>query len=170
MGVAGPVAGWRVERRGSVLIQSHVMASRGGVLTPVLLDTADIARLDSRRLSIGSHGYAQMWESKTVTLVHRWVLGLSKGDGFIGDHINGNKLDNRRMNLRIVNPSGSSQNVSGRGKSQYRGVYPTRSGRWQARVKFQGYVYNLGNYASEEEAAAVAASKRAELMPFCVPR
>lgn len=146
------------------------MARRSGLLVPVLLDAEDAERLGGRRLSIGSHGYAQMWETKKVTLVHRWVLGLCKGDRRIGDHINGNKLDNRRSNLRIVDASGSSQNVSGRGRSRFRGVYPSRNGRWNAKVKFQGRYHCLGTFDTEEEAAAVADAKRRELMPFYVRR
>ncbi|MEV5451640.1 HNH endonuclease [Streptomyces sp. NPDC052535] len=146
------------------------MARKSGLLVAVLLDAEDIELLGSRRLSIGSHGYAQMWERKTVTLVHRWVLGLASGDRRIGDHINGNKLDNRRSNLRIVDASGSSQNVSGRGRSRFRGVYLTRQGRWQAKVKFQGRLYCLGVFDTEEEAAVVADAKRRELMPYYVPR
>jgi hypothetical protein len=146
------------------------MASNNGVWVPVLLDTEDIQALGRRKLSIGSHGYAQMWEQKTVIVVHRWVLGLCKGDRRIGDHINGNRLDNRRSNLRIVDASGSSQNVSGRGRSGFRGVYPTRQGRWQAKVKFKGKYYCLGSFDTEEEAAAVADAKRRELMPFYVSR
>jgi hypothetical protein len=146
------------------------MASNNGVWVPVLLDAEDIQALGRRKLSVGSHGYAQMWEQKTVTVVHRWVLGLCKGDRRIGDHINGNRLDNRRSNLRIVDASGSSQNVSGRGRSRFRGVYPTRQGRWQAKVKFKGKYYCLGSFDTEEEAAAVADAKRRELMPFYVSR
>jgi hypothetical protein len=146
------------------------MARKSGLLVAVLLDAEDIELLGSRRLSIGSHGYAQMWERKTVTLVHRWVLGLASGDRRIGDHINGNNLDNRRSNLRIVDASGSSQNVSGRGRSRFRGVYLTRQGRWQAKVKFQGRLYCLGVFDTEEEAAVVADAKRRELMPYYVPR
>lgn len=152
------------------MIGNCLTARRKGIFVPILMDAEDVELLGSRKLSIGSHGYAQMWDQKTVTLVHRWVLGLQRGDRRIGDHINGNKLDNRRSNLRIVDASGSSQNVSGRGRSRFRGVYPTRSGRWQARVKFQGMVHYLGNYATEEEAAAVAEAKRRELMPFYVSR
>lgn len=147
-----------------------VVARRSGLLVPVLLDAEDVERLGARKLSIGSHGYAQMWERKDVTLVHRWVLGLERGDRRIGDHINGNKLDNRRSNLRIVDASGSSQNVSGRGRSRFRGVYPTRQGRWQAKVKWRGEVYYLGTFTTEEEAAAVAEAKRRELMPYYVSR
>jgi hypothetical protein len=146
------------------------MASCAGILVPVLMDSEYITRLAGRKLSIGSHGYAQMFEEKRVILVHRWVLGLCKGDGLIGDHKNGNRLDNRRSNLRIVDASGSSQNVSGRGRSRFRGVHRARSGRWTARTKFQGQTHYLGTYDTEEEAAAVAAAKRIELMPFYVVR
>jgi hypothetical protein len=139
-------------------------------MVPVLLDPEDIELLGRRKLSIGSHGYAQMWEGRTVTLVHRWVLGLVKGDRRIGDHINGDRLDDRRSNLRIVDASGSSQNVSGRGRSRFRGVYPTKHGRWEAKVKFQGKSYCLGTYRTEEEAAAVSEAKRLELMPCYVSR
>lgn len=149
---------------------SAVSARRGGELVDVLMDDEDIARLGPRRISIGGHGYAQMWDGGTVILCHRWVLGLQTGDGQIGDHMNGDRLDNRRSNLRIVDASGSSQNVSGRGASRFRGVYPTRQGRWQARVKFQGKSHWLGTYDTEEAAAAVAEAKRCELMPFSVRR
>lgn len=135
----------------------------------VLLDGDDYLRLRGRCLSIGSHGYAQMFDQGRVQVVHRWVLGLQVGDQMIGDHRNGDRLDNRRSNLRVVNPSGSSQNVAGRGASRHRGVYPTRNGRWIAQVKFRGQIHRLGIYACEEEAARVADTKRRELMPFYVP-
>ena len=34
--------------------------------------------------------------------LHRHILGLTKGDGKIGNHINRDPLDNRRENLRVV--------------------------------------------------------------------
>lgn len=152
---------------------AHVeaLARHGESFAIVLMDQADHDALNGRRLSIGSHGYPQMWvgEPQRVQVLHRWILGLQRGDGLIGDHINRNRLDNRRCNLRVVTPSGSSQNVSGRGHSRYRGVYPMRD-RWQARVKFEGVVHHLGTFDSEAEAAAVAHAKRLELMPFYVDR
>lgn len=150
----------------------EVEASVKDGLTPVLIDTDDYLRyrrFGAKSLSVGSHGYAQMWDRRNCILLHRWILNLSPGDGMIGDHRNGNRLDNRRSNLRVVNPSGSSQNVAGRGKSKHRGVYATRSGRWEAKVKFRGKVYRLGLFATEEEAAEAADTKRRELMPFYVP-
>lgn len=143
-------------------------ASRSGQIVGVLMDPDDAAALGTRRLSIGSHGYAQTCPPETgrVVPLHRHLLGLVKGDGKIGDHINREPLDCRRSNLRVVDPSGSSQNVSGRGASPYRGVAATRSGRWSAQVKFRGVIHNLGVYDTQEEAAVVAAAWRAAHMPF----
>ena len=39
-----------------------------------VLDVEDFVRLERRKLSLSSHGYAQMWDEKLVTLVHRWVI------------------------------------------------------------------------------------------------
>lgn len=140
----------------------------------VQISACDADWLAAHTWSVGTHGYVQRWVRKhgvtKCILLHRELLGLRPGDGLIGDHRNGNRLDNRRSNLRIVTASGSSQNVAGRARSGYRGVYSQKNGRWGARVKFQGSVHYLGTYDTPQEAAAVAAAKRAELMPFCEER
>ena len=58
-----------------------------------VLDFEDFTRLGGRNLSLGSHGYAQMWDDKLVTLVHRWVAGAKPRDGRIVDHLNGDRLE-----------------------------------------------------------------------------
>jgi hypothetical protein len=122
------------------------------------------------RLSIGSHGYAQLTGvERDVVLLHRWLLGLTKGDRLVGDHIDGNPLDCRRSNLRIVTASESSANVAARAGSGYRGVYPCR-GRWQARMKYHGKIHNLGTYDEPEVAAAVAHAWRLEHLPGYIDR
>lgn len=123
-------------------------------------------------LSIGSHGYAQLTGVRpTVVLLHRWLLGITDaGRDVIGDHINGDRLDNRRMNLRVVTAAESSANVRASGASGHRGVYPARSGRWQARGKRGRLTVHLGTFTTLEEAAAVAASWRATNLPGYVNR
>src|ERR1044072_5764222 len=56
-------------------------------------------------------------------LLHRFIMGAKKGE--IVDHINGNVLDNRRENLRIVDRSTNAHNwhKSRNPKSGFRGVY-----------------------------------------------
>lgn len=39
---------------------------------------------------------------KRMVYLHRFLLGLKKGDKLVGDHINRDTLDNRRCNLRAV--------------------------------------------------------------------
>lgn len=114
-------------------------------------------------LSVGSHGYAQFWNGETVVLLHRWLLGLGVGDPRKGDHINRNVLDNRLINLRVVNASESSANVSGRGAVAYRGVSVKR-GKYEARCKYQGKTYHLGVYDDPAVAAEVAREWRMKHM------
>ena len=101
------------------------------------LDAADFMRLDGRKLSLGFHGYAQMWDDKLVTLVHRWVAGAKPRDGRIVNHVNGDRLDDRKLSLRFVTAAESSANVKVHAASGYRGVYPNKS-RWSAEGKTGG--------------------------------
>lgn len=86
-------------------------------------------------------------------LMHRFLLPTI--DGAI-DHINGNGLDNRRLNLR---PATNGQNQWNRGRqrnnaSGYKGVsYIPRLNRWWAQIVADGKHHNLGLHDAPEEAA-----------------
>jgi hypothetical protein len=82
------------------------------------------------------------------------------------DHRNGNTLDNRRENLRIVTPLQNSQNRDR--ENPYRGTTKLRNGKWLASVKCNGKVFYCGTFVSREDAAKAAAAKRTELN-FCTP-
>lgn len=77
--------------------------------------------------------------------------------GEVIDHINGNKLDNRKNNLRSATYCQNSMNSTRRtGKSNYRGVgyatlCPDRP--WTARITVNKKRIFLGNFSSETEAA-----------------
>lgn len=131
----------------------------------VLLDLDDFHRLDGRRLSIGSHGYAQMWNRPGVILVHRWVMGVQPGTGYrvIVDHINRQVLDCRRSNLRLVTPSASNLNRAIATRELPVGVYRTPSGRYEAKLKRQRQQIHLGTYDTPEQAAAAIETARAQL-------
>lgn len=82
--------------------------------------------------------------------LHGLILGNIVKDKQI-DHINGDKYDNRRCNLRVVSPSVNSQNkakASG-SSSQYRGVSLYKNNRY--RSTFCG-IY-IGIFEKEENAA-----------------
>lgn len=102
---------------------------------------------------------------KTIYL-HREIAGLRPGDREIVDHINGNRLDNRKANLRIADWRTNNHNravLSSRGTSRYRGVaWDQARGLWMAYVRIDRRNRNVGRFTTEEEAAEAIARFRHE--------
>jgi len=76
--------------------------------------------------------------------------------GKIVDHINGNVLDNRRENLRVVNNAQNAWNskLQSCNTSGYKGVHWDKTvGEWRARIGFHYRRIELGTYDTPEEAA-----------------
>ena len=124
--------------------------------------------------SADAYGYARRRCPETGNLrMHREVLGLGKGvrrdsgATLVADHINGDKLDNRRENLRICTQGENAQNV--RTKNGHRGVNLDKRGGsrpWIAEGKKNGRKQHIGRFATEQEAAEAAAVWRRENLPF----
>lgn len=100
--------------------------------------------------------------------LHRAVLGLEPDDPRRVDHINGDTLDNRRVNLRIATVAENAQNQGSRGgSSSYRGVTWDKSrGKWMATAMLDGRRKTIGRFEFEADAAQAAAEWRALYMPF----
>lgn len=107
--------------------------------------------------------------------MHRIVLrlGLSiRDDPRQGDHINGNRLDNRRENLRIVTHAEQAQNRHHfhRGKSRFRGVHwHPHANLWGTRIHVDKKPRSVGYYKNEIDAAVAVHRARLEHMPFAEP-
>lgn len=99
-------------------------------------------------------------------IAHRMGLVLaSTGGGLSGlsvDHINGDKMDNRRENLRMLSRQEQMKNVNDglrvTNKSGVRGVSYIRSRAhlptpWYASVMVDGKTKSLGRHSSKEDAA-----------------
>lgn len=87
-------------------------------------------------------------------LIHRYILNPPAN--MVIDHINGNKLDNRKCNLRVVTTHQNNMNRSKgvKGSSQYKGVsYIASRKRWMAGIQVNNKSINLGFYKSEVNAA-----------------
>lgn len=97
--------------------------------------------------------------------LHRFLLDCPKG--FKVDHISGDKHDNRKSNLRIVN---SMQNAQNKGillsnTSGTPGVnFVKATGRWRARITVNRKEINLGTFLLIED--AIKARKAAEKKYF----
>lgn len=137
----------------------------------VRIDEADFGRVSAYRWYVAGGRYARRMgprPDRQVLYMHREILGLHPGDGFSVDHINRNKLDNRRCNLRLLTQSQNMQNVSAqRGcSSKYRGVQVYPHGGWRAACQVGGRTIVIGRFEEEEEAALAAALFRREHLPF----
>lgn len=97
--------------------------------------------------------------------LHRVIMNLKTGDGFVVDHINGNTLDNRKANLRICTNKENvrNQKKSIKNTSGYKGVtFNKRDRKYQAYIRVDGRRKGLGYYytAKEAHAAYCEASKK----------
>lgn len=96
-------------------------------------------------------GYARAKVGKKNVSIHRLLMGLDHGDPRYVDHINGDKLDNRRGNLRICTSSQNSANmkIDRANTSGFKGVsWHAAAGKWAAKIA-QKY---LGLFESAQEA------------------
>lgn len=162
----------------------------GSVYKRALIDASDAALLIQYRWYYTPSGYAitnigsastsraqalataPTRQSVTVGM-HRIIMGLAVGDPLEVDHINGDKLDYRRENLRVVTRAENDQNrPNGYGTSQYLGVSANQrpSGGWRANVRYGGRHRALGVYGTELEAARAAEAGRRKHQPGAIPR
>ena len=97
------------------------------------------------------------WTARTI-FMHREVLrlaGIEVPAGCETDHINGDRLDNRLANLRVVTHQQNGWNRKielTKRSSKYKGVYRHKT-TWQAGIRHNGKQIYLGCYTDEWDAA-----------------
>lgn len=120
-----------------------------------IVDDRDYEWLNQWEWYYSSKGYAVRGYPKRV-LMHRVILNTP--DGLETDHINLNRLDNRRSNLRSVTSSQNNINKLLRedNKSGFKGVYWHKaSKKWLAQISLNRKHYYLGIFVNPKEAAFV---------------
>jgi len=100
-------------------------------------------------------GYAMSYINGKHVYLHHLILG--KKSGYDTDHINEDKLDNRKENLRFCTRGQNMQNCFMKhNTSGYKGVCKSRTlGKWRSYIKVNGKQIHLGTFESKEEAAEV---------------
>lgn len=124
-----------------------------------IVDDEDFELLSQYSWHFHSTGYARTSNPKLY--MHRLILKSKKED--ICDHINRNRLDNRRENLRIVSPTQNSINTSIRkdNSSGYKGIsWSSEREKWQVYITAYKKTVSLGRY--KDLSTAILARKLGE--------
>jgi hypothetical protein len=118
------------------------------------MDRDDEIMLDNYAICKTRRGYAQLTISKNEQhLLHRFLLDAPRH--MMVDHINGNTLDNRRTNLRLVTPAQNQWNRrrnSTHKSTRYKGVCVTKTGMFLARITHNREQKYLGSFMTAEAA------------------
>jgi hypothetical protein len=133
--------------------------------------TTDISLEDLKEVSryswqiLSENAYPSCTISRKITLLH--VFLVNPEPGFVVDHIDHMKLNNRRHNLRQVT---ASENNFNRGKcsnnvSGVTGVtWMKDRSKWRAQISKDNVRVHLGDYLEKED--AIATRKAAEIKYF----
>jgi hypothetical protein len=130
-----------------------IPTGRNGVIcATALIDEADAQICLRYHWCMTSHGYAETRVSGKLIRLHRFIMNFPTQEV---DHINGNKLDNRRSNLRVCTRTQNACNLNPRPGcySRFKGVWKNKL-RWCAFITANGKRIYLGNFKTEEQAAS----------------
>lgn len=124
-----------------------------------IVDEEDYFGLSKYIWHLNSGGYVL---NNKAERMHRLITKCPRGKEV--DHINKNKLDNRKENLRICSRSenNSNRNVFCNNKSGYKGV-DLWYGKYRAQIKKDGKKTHLGLFSAAEDAARAYDKKAKEL-------
>lgn len=137
-----------------------------GCNQPALVDDC-WSHLGRYRWRLDKDGYVMRKTMGRRVYLHHLVLSGNRYPGFLRDHENRDKLDNRSVNLRWLSHAESNQNrdIARRNRTGYRGVMPIGN-RFRASGVIDGRSHYLGMFDTPEEANAVASAWRADHLPY----
>jgi AP2 domain len=98
--------------------------------------------------------YATAWQAGEMIKMHRLILRCREGE--MGDHKNGNPLDNQRTNLRKCTNAQNARNKIANNKHGYKGISLMGGGRknpWLAHLTCNYEHIYVGYFGTKEEAA-----------------
>lgn len=140
----------------------------------------EFAYLANEIWSLTSKGYVirrvkKINNNRKTIYLHHIIMGEKRWPKFHCDHINRDRLDNRKENLRWVTNAESQQNRNQEFKrknkkeetTNLRGVsFHKRRGKFHAYASLNYKRFHLGSFNDPNEAARVASEWRSKHMPY----
>ena len=124
-------------------VRIYMYDKEGNECGYTLIDLEDLDKVKGHK--IGRYGdYARISLNGDREFLHKYLV-----DYDMVDHINRNKLDNRKFNLRPTNKSKNAVNVD---RGMYTGVWKVPSGRYQAIITVNYKRIYLGTFDTRDEA------------------
>jgi hypothetical protein len=128
------------------------------IIAETIIDLEDYNSIKYYKWYLDNYGYVASTKTNTYIkkkiYLSRLILNISKGMNV--DHKSGNKLDNRKENLRIVTRSQNAMNrkLAKDNTSGYKGVFwDKQNKKWRARIGTNNKRINLGSFNDIKNAA-----------------
>jgi len=125
----------------------------GDITAECIIDAEDVVRCKRHGWSMA--GYASSKINGRFVSFHRFLLGITDHDINV-DHIDRNRLNNRKVNFRLCEKPQNTLNVGVRAdnRSGYKGVYwHERNQKWESHIDINRKRVYLGVFQSASEAA-----------------
>ena len=122
------------------------------------IDKEDLKKIRGYKWCLDSDGYVHNMKNKKETKLHQLILGKPQM-GYNIDHKFGDKLDNRKSELRFSTFQQNSRNRKVKGYSWNKGMK-----KWEAQICVNYKNIKLGYFIDKQD--AIKARKEAELKYF----
>lgn len=124
----------------------------------IFIDDEDYESLSKMSWSLNNRGYAFSGKDGKPIAIHRLLMNAEKGVQV--DHIDGDKLNNQKHNLRLTNnklnnayrPPSKVNRLGLKGVTEIKGR-PGLKKKFRARIHANGKEQSLGVYVTAKEAA-----------------
>lgn len=131
---------------------------KGEEVNRALIDIEDVEKISKYKWRVNDNGYVVTDIDKNTKLrLHRFLMNPS--EDMVVDHINHNRLDNRKQNLRLCTQGENLRNKKVKGVA-----FDERRNKWYARIMINRKNLHLGSFDTKEE--AIEARKQAEIEYF----
>jgi len=135
----------------------HLNDFHGFIIAKAIIDVEDIDKIVGYKWFMRQDGrvvsnITASSDGKTHVRLHNVIM--NPNNGYIVDHINGDTLDNRKFQLRIVTEKQNSKNntIQTNNTSGVTGVVLSQSNTWVPQIKKDRKMIRLGNEKSFDEA------------------
>ena len=146
---------------GDTYSQLIITDQNGNIKKIVLIDTEDVEKLKKFSFRVHNNNYIETCVNGKSKYLHQIVMG-EVDKGYEIDHINRNKLDNRKNNLRVCKHIDNTHNRVKSNTFLQQGI--TKLSRLKTKP-YQVRIANkhIGYYSTLEEAIRVRQQKEKEL-------